>query len=651
MTRYLLLLLLLGGLLPLATAQRPAALLKKGDAALAVQDYYTAIHYFQQVLERKPAPDVHFRLAEAARQFKAFELASEHYDAVLETTAILQFPSAFLGRAQCAIALGKYALADSLAGVFLDTGRGNPFQEAAARQVMAKAQWAVEAPADSTWTTERLGRRINTPYGEFAPYLAGDSLYFTSYRFDKDQDRYDPPRKISKVLFTLGGRRGRPLGRNFNVDTAHTAHTAINRAGDRLYFSRCRFTQGAAIRCELCVRKKDRRKRWERSYQVLPSPVNVAGFRTTQPALRWDSLQQTEYLLFASDRPGGKGDFDLWEVAIPVGDQDWSSPRPLAPLNSAAAEMTPHFATAANALYFSTTQAPGFGGFDLVRAERDEKGNWLSVENLGASINSSYDDNYPFVVDTTTLYFSSNRPGGRYLDAASKSCCPDLFLAKQTLPLPATDTLPVVDTSQYVTSTELSVEPKPLRAYRSLEEFLPLQLYFDNDHPNPRTRQTTTKLSYETTYFDYLAREETYYDQFADEDAAQAAVATFFEEDVAGGFAKLDRFSEILLEQLMADKSVEIFLKGYTSPRARGDYNLLLGKRRVSAVRNHFEAWRNGIFTPYLERGQLVISEVSFGETRAATAAQDEKAGERLSIYSPTAARERRVEIVEVRKE
>ena len=116
------------------------------------------------------------------------------------------------------------------------------------------------------------------------------------------------------------------------------------------------------------------------------------------------------------------------------------------------------------------------------------------------------------------------------------------------------------------------------------------------------------------------------------------------------GYERLELFSTILLENLEAEQTVEIFLKGYTSPRAQGDYNLLLGKRRVSAVRNHFQTWRSGILMDYLENGQLIISEVSFGETKAAASARDERAGERLSIYSPEAARERRVEIVEIKR-
>ena len=192
--------------------------------------------------------------------------------------------------------------------------------------------------------------------------------------------------------------------------------------------------------------------------------------------------------------------------------------------------------------------------------------------------------------------------------------------------------------------------PPPPPVLRTLEDFLPLTLFYDNDQPDPRTRRAVTKRTYEDTYFDYLRREDEYYEEYAENQSEQDALAQFFEDEVAEGYERLELFSTILLEQLEAGQQVEIFLKGYTSPRAQGDYNLLLGKRRVSAVRNHFENWRTGTLVEYLDSGQLIISEVSFGETKAAASAQDERAGERLSIYSPEAARERRVEIVEIKR-
>ena len=93
---------------------------------------------------------------------------------------------------------------------------------------------------------------------------------------------------------------------------------------------------------------------------------------------------------------------------------------------------------------------------------------------------------------------------------------------------------------------------------------------------------------------------------------------------------------------------MEIFIKGYTSPRAKGDYNLSLGKRRISSLRNHFQTYKNGVFVPYLTAKTLIVTERSFGETTASTNVSDDLEDMRNSVYSVGAAKERRVEIVEV---
>jgi hypothetical protein len=67
-------------------------------------------------------------------------------------------------------------------------------------------------------------------------------------------------------------------------------------------------------------------------------------------------------------------------------------------------------------------------------------------------------------------------------------------------------------------------------------------------------------------------------------------------------------------------------------------------------VRNHFEEYAGGVLKSYLQNGQLKVSEASFGETTARSGISDDLRDERNSIYHPDAARERRVEIVEIRE-
>ena len=191
----------------------------------------------------------------------------------------------------------------------------------------------------------------------------------------------------------------------------------------------------------------------------------------------------------------------------------------------------------------------------------------------------------------------------------------------------------------------------------TLEDFLPLALYFDNDEPDKRTRKTTTKKTYETTYERYIKRKKTYLKEYTkpveedDKASAEQFMDDFFEDEIKKGFNHLFLFSEILLKRLKEGEKVEIFIKGFTSPRAKSDYNLALGKRRVSSLRNHFATYKDQIFQPYIDGGQLIITERSFGEATAAADVSDELEDQRNSIYSVSAARERRVEIVEIKRE
>ena len=138
------------------------------------------------------------------------------------------------------------------------------------------------------------------------------------------------------------------------------------------------------------------------------------------------------------------------------------------------------------------------------------------------------------------------------------------------------------------------------------------------------------------------------FDNYEQQDA-EDRMDDFFENDIRRGHDFLIRFSEILLTRLQKGDQVEIFIKGFTSPRAQSDYNLALGARRVSSLRNHFDSWSNGVFRSYLQSGRLRISERSFGETSAARDVSDDLFDVRNSVYSIGAMRERRVEIVEVK--
>jgi len=123
-------------------------------------------------------------------------------------------------------------------------------------------------------------------------------------------------------------------------------------------------------------------------------------------------------LIFCSDRAG---QYDLFETDLPsapnlaqaLASSDTMNVVPL-PLNSNGNDKCPF--VNGNLMVFASDRAGGFGGFDLYFSKYVE-GEWSEAQNMGMEINSDYDEYRPIIValegfDNYLMIFSSNRPGG-----------------------------------------------------------------------------------------------------------------------------------------------------------------------------------------------------------------------------------------------
>jgi outer membrane protein OmpA-like peptidoglycan-associated protein len=123
------------------------------------------------------------------------------------------------------------------------------------------------------------------------------------------------------------------------------------------------------------------------------------------PAIHPDGQQ----LVFASDRPGGRGGYDLYVVSR-SGSGDWSEPRALAGANTAGNEMFPSFGPDGR-LYFSSDGHAGLGCLDMYSATF-QNGDVKDLRHLPYPVNSAYDDfGMAVAADGKTGFFSSDRAG------------------------------------------------------------------------------------------------------------------------------------------------------------------------------------------------------------------------------------------------
>ena len=99
-------------------------------------------------------------------------------------------------------------------------------------------------------------------------------------------------------------------------------------------------------------------------------------------------------LYFVSDRPGGKGGYDIW-ISNKVGN-NWARPYQAGDsINTKWNENSPVLHFDQRTLYFRSDGWPGFGSYDLFVSYKNKLNKWGSPINLGYPINDFKDQGYP----------------------------------------------------------------------------------------------------------------------------------------------------------------------------------------------------------------------------------------------------------------
>lgn len=156
--------------------------------------------------------------------------------------------------------------------------------------------------------------------------------------------------------------------------------------------------------------------------------VNEDFFRSTKDSAQWTKAKPIEgdvnteqneaaqnisldgqWLVFAGCyRPDGFGSCDIY---ISYLDKDsWSEPINLGGwINSDQWESQPCLSPDKRDLYFASRRHGGFGGSDIYVSHLQPNGKWGEPENMGEGVNTSGDEQSPFIhADNQTLYFTSN---------------------------------------------------------------------------------------------------------------------------------------------------------------------------------------------------------------------------------------------------
>ena len=125
--------------------------------------------------------------------------------------------------------------------------------------------------------------------------------------------------------------------------------------------------------------------------ELFKTDSDLCVYREIKTIPEFETLEDSECIDITIDKNGA-----------------WSEPLNLQkPVNSKYWESQPSISSNGKVLYFTSDRPGGFGGTDIWMSKFGDKG-WEDPINLGKEINTSKDEQFPFIhSDNTTLYFSS----------------------------------------------------------------------------------------------------------------------------------------------------------------------------------------------------------------------------------------------------
>jgi outer membrane protein OmpA-like peptidoglycan-associated protein/tetratricopeptide (TPR) repeat protein len=260
-------------------------------------------------------------------------------------------------------------------------------------------------------------KKHNNPSYVFAPknvganVNSGESEYFPSLTIDGSELVFTRRLNAFNEDFFYSRsnnaqwEKAKPMEGNVNTDQNEGAQN-ISQDGEWLVFTGCNRRDGFGS-CDIYISYHDR--------QGWTEAINLGGWVNSdqwesQPCLSPDKRD----LYFASRRHGGFGGSDIYVSHLQANGK-WGEPENLGPtINTSGDEQCPFIHADNQTLYFTSNYWPGYGDDDLFLTRRGPNAVWSKPENLGYPINTISKEGTLFITaDGTTAYYSSDRNDSR----------------------------------------------------------------------------------------------------------------------------------------------------------------------------------------------------------------------------------------------
>ena len=199
----------------------------------------------------------------------------------------------------------------------------------------------------------------------------GRDFFALYYSEPVNDNEFSEPRIFSSKLMDLN---------------SNTSNASFTKSGERIYF--CKNNEEAAkngiYNMQIYTAESENREHWK---NITRLDFCSSEFNYMYPAISPDG----NLLFYVTDKGAGYGGLDIYMTRKTK--KGWSHPENLGPkVNTSAHECFPFYSDDRK-LYFSSKGHAGFGGYDIFYTTYDSvKEVWQTPVNLGAPINSAYDD-------------------------------------------------------------------------------------------------------------------------------------------------------------------------------------------------------------------------------------------------------------------
>jgi outer membrane protein OmpA-like peptidoglycan-associated protein/tetratricopeptide (TPR) repeat protein len=448
MKKIILILVIVPGFLA-ARGQFVADYLKAADTYYKKGDYYSAARYYEKYLSSKATkskptdynpynvkpvaekanaaiPNTQlavYNLAESYRLLNFPVKAVTYYEQAVNYNNA-QLPLAQYYYAATLRALGKYDEAEKAFQGFLDNYKTEDAYANSAKSEVLNLHFIREQLQRtdlSLYTVEKQGPAINPGGANYSPvWLNKNTLLFTSTRVPDSVKNKPFFNRLYEAVYDNEvvkdvTRLEIPQGVGI-----HQGVASLSPDGNTMLLTRWSIAAGKKTSALYITKKQD--KGWDEPV-LMDSMVNIPGYNAQQPFVMADG----KTLLFASDRPGGSGGFDLWYATLNASGKPEKIVNLGNTINTINDEQAPYYHEASGTLVFSCNGRVGMGGFDFFYS-KGALDAWAEPVNFGYPVNSIKDD----------IYFTSRGSEQNLLKDVlissdrSAECCLELFTLTYT---------------------------------------------------------------------------------------------------------------------------------------------------------------------------------------------------------------------------